>query len=142
MDDDRKASLPGAGNLRLKYGLLHVPRREIVMVVKADFPDGAAPGVRLQTLCHESNSPLRITGKGSRLMGVYADRHSDLGPRFDHTVRPGTLPLVSGGQDDERASHPCGVRPLDHCRQVGLKLLARQVAMRINHRTRAPGAMS
>ena len=71
-----------------KDRLLHVARREIVVVVEADLADGPRALVS-NALPHERTRVVEPAGKLPRLVGVDADREADLRPQGPDPRRGG-----------------------------------------------------
>ena len=75
-------------------------------------------------------------------MRMNARRESDDGPARDHPARPSGLVLVACRQDAQRRREARLTGPGDGGVQIADKCLVRQMAVRINHRMREPGAIS
>ena len=79
-----------------------------------------------------------LGGEHSGLMGMHADREPHLVPGARHRARPRELGLVLGPENDQRACDARVLRPSDDGVEIGRELVAGQVAVRVDHRTRAP----
>ena len=112
VDDDRQGQLQREGDLGAEDVLLHVARREVVVVVEANlsdrpraFADDPLPDAVTRVLAPAGELP--------RLVRVDAERKADLRPERPHARGRRRLLGVSGRQDTERALHTGSLRPAD-----------------------------
>ena len=135
--------LPGfGGDLQLprEDRALHVARREIVMVIEADFADGQHLRMRGQLA-----QPREGFGRG---LGGIVRMHADGG--VDERIALGQpdggfqVGRAVAGADGHHALHAGGAGALDHLLAVGVELGVVQVAVGIDqpHFRRAPTGMS
>src|SRR5919108_3212977 len=75
-----------------------------------------------------------------RLVRMHANREAHLGPRLRNLLALCDFLAILGGEHDEASHKTRLARTLHDGVEVGRELLTRQVTVRINHRTRVPGA--
>ena len=103
MNHDRPAQLARQLDLRPEDRLLHVARREVVVIIEANLADG--PGRRrARDLCsHDLGRALGTVGNLVRLVRMDADGHAHVGPELVDASRSRRLAGVAARQDDKRA---------------------------------------
>ena len=132
--DDGQAQFAGEPDLRAEHGPLHFGCREVVVVVEADFADGARRRRGGELFSHHDGGALRIIGEPMRVVGVDADGHAHVRPQRLHASRlRGSR--VAGFEDDERALEAGRLRASDDRVEVGGECLVRQVAVAVDHIT-------
>ena len=139
VDDDRLAQLARETHLAAEDGLLHVARREVVVVVEADFADGPRRRRGPDLLAHQRHGAVRIGGELVGLMRMDADRESHLGPEPLQPLGLRRLGLIAAFEDDAQAleSRRPGARH-DRVEIVGERVVG-QVAVGIDHFSNAWG---
>ena len=140
VNDDRQPPLARQPQLRAKHRVLHVARREVVVVVEADLAD-RAHGAASRPAGSPSDPPPPPDRRRTGARGADARR--------SRIARPATRParvavrelrVVFGREDHETAHEPGAARARDDGLEIAGELLAGQMTVRIDHRTRVPGA--
>ena len=103
VDHDRQSQRAGQSNLLAEHLLLHVARREVVVVVEADLPDRPAEWLRVDRRPRLSRRRRGLGCEYSRLMRMHADREPHPVPGARHGARPRDLGLVVSAENDQRA---------------------------------------
>ena len=141
VDDDGKASLDGQFHLGTKNGLLDVSRREVVVVVEADFAYGTT-ALGSDAVNQARARLFQPAGKISGFVGVDADRELHVWPeRPDARCRRRFL-RVARRKDAQRPFDSAGTRPADDALEILDEGVVGQVAVAVDHRTRAPSGIS
>ena len=139
VDHDRQPQRPRQLDLLAEHVLLHVARREVVVVVEADLADRPAQGLRVDRRPGLTRRRCGIGGELPGLVRMHADREAHTGPGARHVRRPLELGLVLGAEDDQRAGRvPRSFARADDVAEIARELLAGEMAVGIDHRTRAP----
>lgn len=125
MDGQRHASQPGRADMGAEIRLLHIPRRPVIEVVEARFPNPDHGGM----LRHGGKRFRVWNWRFRRVMGMHADRapKPSLLPRDHVRQPPGLLESRANGDEFRDA---CFAGPLQHLRQLSAGVVI-QVAMRI-----------
>ena len=139
--------------LRAEDRVLHVARREVVVIVEADLADRARRRQRVEPRAPPCRGRLPgFVGEHVRVMRMDADREAALRPRLRARVPACAISASSSAARMTSARDTPGLaRPLDDRVEIGGELLAGEVTMRIDHchdwrtrrlaeRTRVPGA--
>jgi hypothetical protein len=121
--------------LRAKDGLLHLARREIVVVVEANLPHRAHAGHGVEPAREQASGFERIGREQLRLVRVHADGGANLRPQRLDAGPAGQLGVVFGGEDDERGLDASGTGTRHHFGQVGHEGVASNVTVGIDHGT-------
>jgi hypothetical protein len=128
VDDDRQVKLAREPDLRREDRLLHVARREVVVVVEPDLADRrrCARGERAAHRRHRVAEPPRPL---PRLVRVDPGGEADLRPCVAHPRGTRGLGLVARDQDAERAVDAGLARAGDDVEEVSLELLPGEMAV-------------
>jgi hypothetical protein len=105
VDDDGPIQLPRERELRREDLLLHVARREVVVIVEADLADAAgaeASGMRTGRVGRRS----RTLGEVSRRVRMDAGGEPDVRPFLADGLGPRCFLLVARGQDAQGRCQP------------------------------------
>jgi hypothetical protein len=133
VDDNRPLQLARQPDLPAKHLLLHVARREVVVVVEADLADGTRRRRRRELLAHDRDGALRIVRKLMRLVRVHADRESRVGPELFEASRLPRFRRIAAFEDHEDALDAGISGARDDLVEILREGLVREVTMRINH---------
>ena len=107
------------------------------MVVEADLADGRARRRRRDLRAHDVGGALRLVGERVRLVRVDADRKPHLGPELLDAHRLRGFLLVARRENHQRALEPGRLRARDDGVEVGGERLVGEMAVGIDHLTRA-----
>ena len=133
MDDHRPVELARQPQLRPEHRLLHVARREIVVIVETDLADRARRRRRRKLLAHDGRGALGIGGELVRLMRVDADREARPPARASTRRACAASLALPGFENDQRPLEP-GVRArADNVVEIRRERLVGEVAMAVDH---------
>jgi len=118
VNDDRQASPSGETYLLAKDLLLDVARRKVVVIVKADFAQGARQRLPIHDGVHCLRRRSGIGGELTRGVGVDADREPDRIPSGRHFPPLLNLPYIVCGKNHERVCHAGVSRALNDLAEV------------------------
>jgi hypothetical protein len=140
VNHDRQAASPGEADLLAEHLLLRLARREIVVIVEADFANRA----RQRLGC---DGGVDLTGRRSRVLRelpgrvwMDADGKPHVRPAPADFPRLRQLRLVVGGEDDHRVRQAGAACARDDRIEIASEFRSGDVAVRVDHRTRQPGS--
>src|SRR5262245_19769219 len=87
VNHNRQVALEREPNLDAKHVVLHVARREVVVVIETDLADGASGRQRVKPSSHGVSGRLRIRLEDLGVMRMDADCESTFGPGCEHGPR-------------------------------------------------------
>ena len=119
--------------LRAEDRLLHLARREVVVVVEPDLADRADQRRRVEPGRHRGGRRRRVGGEDVRLVRMHTDGEAHRVPGPGHLLANRPLAVVLGGKDHQRAIDAGAAGPGNHRVAVGGELLAGEMAMTIDH---------
>ena len=135
VDDDRALQLAREPDLRAKHRLLHVARREVVVVVEADLADGARRRRRGELLPDDGGGPLGVAGELVRLVRVDADRRTAPRARARRRARPARPPSrCPPSRITSARSTPASLARATTCVEIGGERLVGEMAVAVDHR--------
>src|SRR3989442_4065787 len=129
MNHDRPLQLTREPDLRAKYHPLHVGRREVVVIVQTNLPDG--PGRRRagDLFPDDLDRAFGIAGELVGLVRVDAHGNTHLGPELLQASRLGNFFGIAGRKNDERALDASLTRARDDGVEIGGEYLVRQMTV-------------
>src|SRR5687767_13543897 len=139
VDHDWEVALQRQLDLGAEYRVLHLARREVVVIVEANLANRPSLRHRREAFGHNIRGALRIGLEGLGVMRMNTDGQSALRPRREDGNGAGNFCVVFGRQDHQRPRRSGRPRPCNHLRKVGDEFFAGDMAVRVGHRTRVPG---
>ena len=121
MNDDGQIQLARETDLQAEDLLLHVFRREVVMVVEPDFAQRSRLRNRRDDTAHERDDLGFAAAELSRLMRMKADAEPQRGPDVREFSRAAGFDRVFRRKDAQRVRQPSRLRALNDRQQVGRK---------------------
>ncbi len=82
VDDHGQIARPGHAQLRPEHGLLHLARREVVVIVEADLTHGPCVRQAGEPALHQPRGVVGVGREQVRVMRMHADRGPCLGPQL------------------------------------------------------------
>ena len=116
-------------HLRSKHRVLDLARREIVVVVEADLPDGARPRRGLELCADDRGGARRVVGELVRVMRMDADRDPHLGPDRGERERLRRFLRVARRQDRQDPLDAAVARTANDRLEIGGKHLVGQMTV-------------
>jgi len=139
VDHDWQPTLFRKSNLLAKHLLLHLARRKVVVVIEPDLSEPSSQKLRVDDGSRGCRGVRGIVGELARRMRMNADRKSDSRPLSGEIACLRDLRLVIRRENHERMRDTRGFRATDNVGEIRGKFWTRNVAVRVNYRTRAPG---
>ena len=133
VDDDRPLQLAREPDLRAEHRVLHVTRREVVVVVEADLADRARRRRRRDCSRTTVAARCRVVGELVRLVRVHADGNATSGPeRATRSACAASFALPASSITSARST-PASLRAGDHRVEIGGERFVGEMAVAVDH---------
>jgi hypothetical protein len=133
VNDHRQITLARKTQLDAEHLVLHITRRQVVVIVETDLTNGTRRRNQIETVGGEAGGALRAVSEFVRVVGMHPDREPHLRPGPLNAFRLFDLRIVVGRQDHQTTDQASCARASDNGIEVRRELGTGQVAVGVNH---------